>query len=71
MALCDTWYVWILGKHKHLFKRIEDGHIEIKTNGIAHTINWQRHQCEKCQKIVGLDDWQIRKLPTNMLYESI
>jgi len=69
--ISDIWNVWILKKHKHDYKRIEDGHIEITKNGITNTINWQRHQCTKCKKIVGLDDWQIRDLPTSMLYENI
>lgn len=69
--ISDIWNVWILRKHKHSFKRIEDGHVEIKTNGIVSTIAWQRHQCEKCKKIVGLDDWQIAALPTSVLYEKL
>lgn len=59
----DMWYVWMLRKHKHDYKRIENG----KTCGIP----WQRHQCMVCKKIVGLDDWQIRDLPPDMLYEKI
>ena len=67
----DIWYVWILKRHKHDYKRIEDGHIEITKNGVTNTINWQRHQCTICKKIVGLDDWQIDKLPEYMLYEKL
>lgn len=71
MILKDIWYVWILGRHKHQYKRIEDGNVEISTreNG-EHTIKYQRHQCETCKKIVGLDDWQVADLPTDMLYEK-
>ena len=71
MILNDIWYVWIFGRHKHQYKRIDDGHVEISTpkNGI-HTINYQRHQCEICKKIVGLDDWQVADLPMDMLYEK-
>ena len=61
--LLDIWHVWILKKHKHSYKRIEDG----KICGMS----WQRHQCEDCKKIVGLDDWQIKDLPTDMLYEKV
>jgi hypothetical protein len=61
--LRDIWHVWILKKHKHIYKRIEDGK--------AYGISWQMHQCEDCKKIVGLDDWQIRDLPTDMLYEKV
>lgn len=59
----DIWYVWILRRHKHDYKRIEDG----KICGMT----WQRHQCTTCEKIAGLDDWQIISLPTEMLYEKI
>lgn len=69
MTLNDIWYVWILGKHKHRYKRITDGHVEISTCE-DHIVTYQRHKCEKCKKIVGLDDWQIRDLPTSMLYEK-
>lgn len=69
--LCDLWYVTILGKHKHEYKRIEDAHINIGTRGIANTISFQRHQCIKCKKIIGLDDWQIALLPNSMLYEKL
>lgn len=67
----DIWYVWILKKHKHSYKRIEDGHIEMKNNGTASAFVWQRHQCEKCKKIIGLEDWQIENLPKSMLYEKL
>lgn len=59
----DIWYVWILGRHKHDYERIEDG----KTGDIF----WQMHQCTTCEKTVGLDDWQIRDLPTDILYEKV
>lgn len=61
--ISDIWYVWILRRHKHDYKRIEDG----ETFGIF----WQRHICTDCKKVVGLDDWQIIDLPTDMLYEKI
>lgn len=59
----DIWYVWILGRHKHDYKRIKDGE--------TYVISWQRHQCTYCKKIVGLDDWQIADLHPDMLYEKI
>ena len=59
----DFYYVKIKGLHKHNFKRIENG----ETLGIS----WQRHQCNGCKKIVGLDDWQIADLPPDMKYEKI
>jgi len=62
-SIKDIWYVWILKKHKHDYKRIEDG--------ITYGLRWQRHQCMDCKKVVGLDDWQIADLPTDMLYEKI
>lgn len=61
--LRDIWHVWILKKHKHIYKRIEDGKV--------CEISWQMHQCIDCKKIVGLDDWQIKDLPTDMLYEKL
>jgi len=71
LNLNDIWYVSILGKHKHDYKRIEDAHINIATSGTPHTISFQRHQCTTCKKIVGLEDWQIKLLPTSMLYEKL
>jgi len=62
-SILDIWYVWILKRHKHDYKRTEDGRIL--------GLSWQRHQCTNCKKIVGLDDWQIADLPTDMLYEKI
>lgn len=72
MILNDIWYVWILGRHKHKYKRIDDGRVKITIpkNG-KHIITYQRHQCEVCKKITGLDDWQIADLPMDMLYEKI
>lgn len=72
MVLRDIWHVYILGKHKHYYKRIEDGSVNIQTckDGLLG-IKYQRHQCPLCKKIVGLDDWQIKDLPTEMLYERI
>ncbi len=71
-VLEDIYYVKILGKHKHQYKRIEDGYSEIrKYTGSIDTIKYQRHQCSTCKKIVGLDDWQINDMPTCMLYEKI
>lgn len=29
-----------------------------------------KYQCATCEKIVGLDDWQIADLPSEMLYEK-
>ena len=71
MTLRDIWYVRILGRHKHSYKRIENGYAEIKTNGKIQVVTYQRHQCTTCKKIVGLDDWQIADLPIEMLYEKI
>lgn len=61
--LSDIWYVLILRRHKHSYKRIEDGN--------TLDISWQRHQCAECRKIVGLDEWQIADMPPDMLYEKI
>lgn len=71
MTLRDIWYVRILGRHKHSYKRIENGHAEIKINGKDVQITYQMHQCTTCKKIVGLDNWQIADLPAEMLYEKI
>ncbi len=71
-VLEDIYYVRILGKHKHQYKRIKDGRTEIRTRiGNIDIIKYQRHQCSTCKKIVGLDDWQINDMPTSMLYEKI
>lgn len=72
MTLSDIWHVYILGKHKHKYERIEDGKadVRIRKDEIL-TITYQRHQCSTCKKIVGLDDWQVKDLPTEMLYEKI
>jgi hypothetical protein len=70
MTLRDIWQVCILGKHKHKYERIEDGRTDVRTVE-NDAITYQRHQCSICKKIVGLDDWQIRDLPTEMLYEKI
>lgn len=75
MILSDIWNVWILGKHKHRYMRIEDGHVEINvgtgTLSETRTITWQMHRCAECKKTVGLDDWQIADLPADMLYEKL
>lgn len=71
MILSDIWYVWILGRHKHNYVRIRDGHVKIEINRELQDIAYQRHQCEMCKKIVGLDDWQIADMPTDILYEKI
>lgn len=71
MVLSDIWHVRILGKHKHQYERIEDERIEICSRNVIRTIIYQRHQCRTCKKIVGLDNWQIKDLPTEMLYEKI
>jgi len=71
MILNDIWYVWILGRHKHQYERIEDGRVEISTREDGELeIKYQRHQCKTCKKIVGLDDWQVADLPMDMLYEK-
>lgn len=59
----DIWYVWILRRHKHDYKKVEDG----KTGDVC----WPRHQCTTCKRITGLSDRQIKDLPTDMLYERI
>lgn len=69
MILSDIWHIYILGKHKHQYKRTDDAHYEIHTYGnVVRTITYQRHQCLICRNIVGLDDWQIKDLPTDMKY---
>lgn len=59
----DIWYVWILGRHKHNYVRIEDE----ETFGIF----WQRHRCTTCEKVVGLDDWQIADSPPDISFKKI
>lgn len=71
MILSDIWYIWILGRHKHHYIRIRDGRVKIEINGELKDITYQKHQCDTCKKIVGLDDWQIADLSTDMLYEKI
>jgi hypothetical protein len=72
MILDDIWYVRILGRHKHKYIRIDDGHVEMQIYGNgSYIVVYQRHQCTICKKIVGLDDWQIKDLPAEMLYEKI
>lgn len=78
MTLSDIWHVYILGKHKHRYKRIEDGHVEIEICEKCEKVNTvtyvkiakaiQRHWCTICKEIVGLDDWQIKDLPADMKY---
>jgi hypothetical protein len=72
MILDDIWYVGILGRHKHKYLRIEDGRVEMQIYGNgSRIVTYQRHQCSTCKKVVGLDDWQIKDLPAEMLYEKI
>jgi len=72
MILDDIWYVRILGRHKHKYMRIDDGHVEMQIYGNgSYIVVYQRHQCTICKKIVGLDDCQIKDLPAEMLYEKI
>jgi hypothetical protein len=71
MILNDIWYVWILGRHKHKYKRINDAFFKIETPKGECVITCQQHRCTMCKKIVGLDDWQISSLPMDMLYEKI
>jgi hypothetical protein len=71
-SLNDIWHVYILRKHKHEYVRIKDGRAEMQIYGNgSQVITYQRHQCLTCKKIVGLDDWQINDLPTEMLYEKL
>ena len=58
----DLYFIGIKGLYKHDYKRIRDG--------ISAGTNWKRYQCINCDKIVGLDDWQIKDLPYSMKYEE-
>ena len=71
MILNDILYVWIYGRHKHEYVRIEDVRLRLEIQGKIQDITYQQHQCLSCKKIVGLDDWQIRDLPNDMLYEKV
>ena len=72
MILNDIWYVWISGRHKHEYVRIDDAHLKIESpDGNILEVTYQQHQCLACRKIVGLDDWQIEDLPNDMLYEKL
>ena len=71
MILNDIWYVWIFGRHKHEYLRIQDACLKIEIREKIQEVTYQQHQCILCRKIVGLDDWQIKDLPNDMLYEKL
>lgn len=60
-----VYYVWIKRYHKHNFKRIEDAS--------ACGFSYPQHKCQdpKCNKILGLNLWQMRDLPLSMLYVKL